>query len=111
MLSWETTGKKILILNMVLNPASNSLAPGVCQAECENKDKEKNFKEAKKAELLKDNGPGNDKHNIHIEGHKQERKDVEAKRILHPGRANGSFTRLIGLKFFLRPVLWRKQAG
>ena len=87
----------IAVATTYLHPESDELESLQLLAKRENDDKKENFKEAEKAQLLEDDGPCDNKDNIYIESYKEQGKDIEAQRILHPGGANGSLSGFIGL--------------
>src|SRR5262249_6553662 len=72
-----------------LYPPDDPLAPGVDQSQRQRQDEYDDLDEAEPAELLEDDRPREDEDDIHVEGHEEQREDVERQRELHPGRADG----------------------
>jgi hypothetical protein len=96
-------------LDAVLYPSNDSLAPRVSQTNRQYNDEKENFKEAKDTQFFKNDRPGDDKDNIYIKSDKEQGKDVEAKRVLHPRRAYWGLTGFISLKFLFGSTMRSDQ--
>src|SRR5919109_1000987 len=93
------------------DPLQDSLPPRIQKAEPEDDDEDGHLDDREPAEALEDDGPGEEKHCLHVEDHEQERVDVVADLGLGPSLPDGVDTALVGGQLLRELAAWSDDPG